>query len=113
MSDMDKPWVRNACGLWCPSCGAHIRGPWNAGEDHPPDVCRTCGYPDFEDGYGDIIDEDPAISRHDGKCTRCNRHPADPALLGSDEEGHICGACWSEDQHADSSEAERANMVQP
>jgi len=38
-----------------------------------------------------------------GNCPRCKREPADKALLGSDDEGHICGTCWSNDRHADSS----------
>jgi hypothetical protein len=38
----------------------------------------------------------------DGNCPRCKREPADKALLGSDDEGHICGTCWSNDRHADS-----------
>jgi hypothetical protein len=36
-------------------------------------------------------------------CPRCKREPADKALLGSDDEGHICGTCWTNDRHAEDS----------
>lgn len=33
-------------------------------------------------------------------CPRCKKEPIDLALLGSADEGHICGTCWAEDRHA-------------
>ena len=34
-------------------------------------------------------------------CPRCHERPLDPVLLGSKEEGHICGECWEDDREAD------------
>lgn len=32
---------------------------------------------------------------HGPMCPRCLVNPVDLALLGTDEEGHICGTCWT------------------
>lgn len=56
---MAGPWEHNDHGLWCPACGEHIAAPWNIDDDYePPDACKTCGFPDFEDGPGYFTDED-------------------------------------------------------
>lgn len=57
---MPDPWLQNEDGLWCPACGDHIAAPWIMDEEgyQPPDACRTCGFPDFEDGHGYFTDED-------------------------------------------------------
>lgn len=53
----DAPWERNEHGLWCPACGEHIAAPWNMDDDYrPPESCKTCGFPDFEDGAGYFTD---------------------------------------------------------
>lgn len=54
------PWEENEHGLWCPSCGEIIAAPWNmeAEDFEPPETCKTCGFPDFEDGMRYFIDED-------------------------------------------------------
>jgi len=53
---MSNPWHRNEHGLWCPACGELI----GSGEDDyiVPDSCRTCGFPDFEDGPGYFTDDE-------------------------------------------------------
>lgn len=37
-------------------------------------------------------------------CPRCRRYPVDLALLGTKEEGHVCGECWKDDRRADEAE---------
>lgn len=48
------PWDENAHGLWCPACGELIAPEWFLqDEDYaPPEACKACGFPDFEDGMG-------------------------------------------------------------
>ena len=51
------PFIRNEHGLWCPACGEIIAGVSCVDEDYfPPDSCKTCGFPDFEDGPGYFTD---------------------------------------------------------
>lgn len=54
------PWDRSEHGLWCPACGEMIARQEKADEEdyEPPDSCRQCGFPDFEDGTGYFTDED-------------------------------------------------------
>jgi hypothetical protein len=56
----EHPWDRNEHGLWCPACGDIIASSSRADEDdyEPPDTCRQCGFPDFEDGLDYFTDED-------------------------------------------------------
>lgn len=53
-------WERNEHGLWCPACGEMIAPPWRSNDPgyEPPDSCRQCGFPDFEDGPGYFMDAD-------------------------------------------------------
>jgi hypothetical protein len=55
------PWDQNEHGLWCSACGEHIAAPWHLeeGDYEPPEICKTCGFPDFEDGCGYFTDEGP------------------------------------------------------
>jgi predicted RNA-binding Zn-ribbon protein involved in translation (DUF1610 family) len=56
---IEHPWEYNEHGLWCPACGEHIAAPWNMGNDYQaPESCKTCGFPDFEDGHGYFTDEE-------------------------------------------------------
>lgn len=50
--DVDAgPFDANEHGIWCVACGEHIAAPWNLGSGWvAPDSCKTCGFPDFEDG---------------------------------------------------------------
>jgi hypothetical protein len=45
-------WEHNEHGLWCPACGDLIAPTWFLDDDEyqPPEVCKQCGFPDFEDG---------------------------------------------------------------
>jgi hypothetical protein len=36
-----------------------------------------------------------------GLCPRCKANQIDPVLLGTEEEGHICGQCWVNDRAQD------------
>lgn len=47
-------WSQNEDGLWCPACGDMIASRWKCEEPdyEAPDSCRTCGFPDFENGHG-------------------------------------------------------------
>ncbi len=48
------PFDLNEHGLWCPHCGEIIAAPWNMDDDYQaPDSCKSCGFPDFEDGFHD------------------------------------------------------------
>lgn len=49
------PWQENEHGMWCP-CGRHIAANWTLDQPGfiPPDTCRDCGYPCFDDGPDDI-----------------------------------------------------------
>lgn len=56
------PWSENEHGLWCPACGYHIAAPWTLEDEEdyvPPDSCKECGYPDFEDGTDYFTDDAP------------------------------------------------------
>lgn len=59
-SKRDTPWDRNEHGLWCTACGYLVAQPETADEDgyQPPDNCKQCGFPDFEDGTGYFTDDD-------------------------------------------------------
>lgn len=48
----DDPWEENDHGLWCPACGYHIAPSWflNDEDFQPPEICKQCGFPDFEEG---------------------------------------------------------------
>jgi hypothetical protein len=50
--DVDPgPFEANEHGIWCLSCGEIIAAPWNLSKDwSAPESCKTCGFPDFEDG---------------------------------------------------------------
>lgn len=43
-----------------------------------------------------------AMRTESDKCPRCGANRIDTALLGKAGEGHVCGACWAEDRHAES-----------
>lgn len=54
----ENPFTRNEHGLWCPACGELIA--YDDGVDDEgfvPNNCRTCGFPDFEDGMGYFTDD--------------------------------------------------------
>lgn len=42
---LEMPWSMNDGALWCPSCGDMIA---RDDDDHIPDECRQCGFPDPE-----------------------------------------------------------------
>lgn len=48
-------WEENEYGHWCPACGDIVRAPWSGAD--LPEVCRQCGFPDFEDGTGYFTDD--------------------------------------------------------
>lgn len=52
-------WDGNEHGLWCPACGNHIAAPWRMDEPdfEPPESCKQCGFPEFEEGPGYFTDE--------------------------------------------------------
>lgn len=54
------PWDLNEHGMWCMACGHHVAAIWQVDSDgfEPPESCRQCGYPDFEDGMGYFADEE-------------------------------------------------------
>ena len=54
------PWDMNEHGLWCTACGNLIAAPWSIDRDgfEPPETCRQCGAPDFDDGVGYFTDEE-------------------------------------------------------
>ncbi len=56
----EHPWDENEHGLWCSACGNHIAAPWNMEVEgyEPPETCKQCGFPDFEDGMGYFTGED-------------------------------------------------------
>jgi hypothetical protein len=58
--DVDPgPFDANEHGIWCTACGEIIAAPWNLSKDWvAPDSCRTCGFPDFEDGPGYFTGDD-------------------------------------------------------
>lgn len=49
-----EPWDWNEHGLWCTACGNHIAAAWTIDDDDydPPETCKQCGFPDFEEGVG-------------------------------------------------------------
>lgn len=53
-ADDETPWDQNEHGLWCPACGDLIAPTWFLDDEdyQPPEVCKQCGFPDFEDGMG-------------------------------------------------------------
>lgn len=53
------PWEENEHGMWCPACGNHIAASWSLDEPGytPPETCRDCGFPEFEDGTGYFTDD--------------------------------------------------------
>jgi predicted RNA-binding Zn-ribbon protein involved in translation (DUF1610 family) len=55
---LDIPWEHNEHGLWCPACGDLLAASWHCEEEdfEPPEVCKQCGFPDFEDGTGYFTD---------------------------------------------------------
>jgi hypothetical protein len=57
---MAHPWDQNEHGLWCSACGEHIAAAWHLDEDgyEPPQSCKTCGFPDFEEGHGYFTDDE-------------------------------------------------------
>src|SRR3954467_6638214 len=56
---VEKLWHLNEHGLWCPACGNLIAAPWNMDDDYqPPESCKQCGFPDFEDGPGYFTDDE-------------------------------------------------------
>ena len=55
----ELPWDVNGHGLWCTACGDCLAASHNIDDDYePPESCRQCGFPDFEDGTGYFTDED-------------------------------------------------------
>ncbi len=55
----ELPWDLNEHGLWCLACGNLLAAPHNIDEDYePPETCRQCGFPDFEEGTGYFTDDD-------------------------------------------------------
>lgn len=56
---MPDPWSLNEHGLWCPACGNLIARLECAEEPdyEPPESCRQCGFPDFEEGTGYFTDD--------------------------------------------------------
>jgi hypothetical protein len=54
----DDPWEENDHGLWCPACGYHIAPSWFLKDEEyePPETCKQCGFPDFEEGTGYFTD---------------------------------------------------------
>lgn len=46
----------NEQGLWCDVCGQHIADEIDLSDDDfcEPDTCKSCGFPDFENGAPDI-----------------------------------------------------------
>jgi predicted RNA-binding Zn-ribbon protein involved in translation (DUF1610 family) len=53
---LKHPWSENEDGFWCPACGELIRASFSSEEGDLPEDCRTCGFPDFEDGPGYFTD---------------------------------------------------------
>lgn len=53
---LEKNWVLNEHGAWCPGCGYLIAPSfwedWEAKADQAY-ACKDCGFPDYEDGYGE------------------------------------------------------------
>lgn len=48
------PWFETDEGLWCPACGGVIANAFHIDDDYvPPEECRSCGFPDFEEGEPD------------------------------------------------------------
>lgn len=45
------------------ACGNHIATAAEADEEdyQPPDCCKQCGFPDFEDGPGYFLDDEDEI----------------------------------------------------
>lgn len=62
MGSKPRLWDRNEHGLWCTACGYLIAEPDEADAKGfvEPDVCRQCGFPDFEDGPGYFTVDDAA-----------------------------------------------------
>ena len=54
--------------------------------------------------YLDIENEPKALRAIGLLCPRCLTRRIDPVLIGSKEEGHICGNCWLEDRRRDTPE---------
>ncbi len=55
---LKHPWNENEDGFWCPACGELIRASFSTEEGDLPEACRTCGFPDFEDGPGYFVGDD-------------------------------------------------------
>jgi hypothetical protein len=56
-----SPWDLNEHGLWCPACGEILAAPWHLEDEDfvEPEICKTCGFPDFEDGMNYFTDGAP------------------------------------------------------
>jgi hypothetical protein len=59
MMRLDIPWEENSFGLWCPACGDLIAPSFHMDDEDftPPECCKQCGFPDFEDGTGYFTDD--------------------------------------------------------
>jgi transcription elongation factor Elf1 len=53
------PWSETDDGLWCPTCGelVALRFRMSAQEFSAPATCKSCGFPEFEDGHGHFTDD--------------------------------------------------------
>lgn len=103
---MDSPRI-----VLCEHCGSEGRiyandtKPWadepSERDDGPCPACEGTG--------GEIIETEPVMMEElddicgDIMCPRCHLNPKDYALLGRDNEGHVCGGCWTADRYDDAS----------
>jgi len=72
---MAHQWTQNEHGIWCPACGELIRPEWNIPDDERelPETCKTCGFPDFEEGCGYFTAMGPPMNQRSLWTITCRR----------------------------------------